>query len=83
MTDATHCQALKAAESALDFWGLDQPKCPHCGADYDASANDAWQIYEEGEHELDCPVCEMQFTVSTRVSHSFSTDEQPDEESPS
>ena len=58
------------------FWSADQPKCPHCGEVCDIGRNDWWRLYEEGEHEVTCPHCDGDFTVSTRVSYSFSTDEQ-------
>lgn len=70
--------ALKAGD-AYDFWGLDDPKCPHCGEVYSVHDNEAWELYEDGTHEADCPECEMQFTVTTNVSYSFSTDEQEEE----
>ncbi len=76
-------EALKKAKEAEpympdEFWGADQPKCPHCGKECDISENDWWNLYEEGEHEVSCPYCDGDFTVMTRVSHSFSTDEQED-----
>lgn len=67
--------ALKASDK-YDFWGQDSPKCPHCGHVAEISANDWYQLYEEGEHEVTCPSCDEDFTVSTRVSFSFSTDNQ-------
>ncbi len=60
------------------YWGANQPKCPHCGEVCDVSENDWWKLYEEGEHEVCCPHCDGDFTVSTRVSYSFSTDDQPE-----
>ena len=60
----------------LDFFGNDSPKCPHCGIECDVSANDWWQLYEEGEHEVSCPSCDNDFFVSTHVHHFFSTDTQ-------
>lgn len=63
-----------------EFWRADQPKCPHCGESCDISDNDWWRLYEEGEHEVSCPHCDGDFTVSTAVSYSFSTDEQEDDE---
>ena len=60
------------------YWGADSPKCPHCGEVCDVSDNEWWKLYEEGEHEVTCPHCDGDFTVSTSVSYSFSTDEQPD-----
>lgn len=72
--------ALKAAgKHSLDFWGLDQPKCPHCGHDCNVSDNEWWHLCEEGEHEVTCPACDEDFTVSTRVSYTFSTDEQEED----
>lgn len=71
-----------------DFWRKDQPKCPHCGTDGDVSDIDWWRLCEEGEHEVTCPSCGEDFTVSTAVSYSFSTDTQegmddePDEAEP-
>jgi hypothetical protein len=38
--------------------------------------NEWWKLYEEGEHEVTCPHCDEDFSVSTRVSYSFSTDNQ-------
>ena len=71
--------ALKAEPfGSITFWANKQPKCPHCGAEVDVSDNDLWRIYEEGEHEIDCPSCELAFSVSTSVSYSFSTDAQED-----
>lgn len=73
--------ALKRARAEdgpypTDFWANDHPKCPHCGAECRVSDNDWWKLYEEGSHEVCCPKCDEDFTVNTRVSFSFSTDEQ-------
>jgi hypothetical protein len=61
-----------------DFAYEAEPKCPHCGYVCNVADNDWYQLYEEGEHEVECPLCEQGFTVSTHVQHSFSTDEQED-----
>lgn len=70
------------ATDCLAFWGLHTPKCPHCGTDYDIGAHDAWSLYEEGDHEVECGnlLCEREFTVSVMVSYTFSTDDQPDDD---
>lgn len=60
----------------LDFWGNKSPRCPHCGKECDVSENEWWYLYEEGEHEVSCPYCDEDFTVSTSVSYRFSTDNQ-------
>lgn len=54
------------------------PVCPHCDEEIDVGDNDLYRIYEEGEHQVDCPQCDQPFMVSTRISHSFSTDKQPE-----
>lgn len=61
-----------------DYFGNREPRCPHCGEECPVSDNDWWDLYEEGEHEVCCSHCDGDFTVSTRVSYSFSTDEQED-----
>lgn len=58
------------------YWGAHNPKCPHCGKVCDLGGNDWWHLCEEGEHEVTCPECDDEFTVSTRVSFSFSTNNQ-------
>ena len=74
-------EALKAEPGgSLEFWGNDEPKCPHCGKSIDVSDNDLWSIYQEGEHEVTCPHCDDDFTVATNVSYSFSTETQDDDE---
>lgn len=72
-------RALRACADTLErleFFARDHPKCPHCGHDCHVSDNEWWRLYEEGEHEVTCPSCDEDFTVSTRVSFSFSTDQQ-------
>ena len=58
------------------FFGADHPKCPHCGHEHDISESGWWKLYEEGEHEVTCNLCDGDFTVSTRVVYSFSTEHQ-------
>ena len=77
--------ALKKAKESekhypSGYWGNDSPRCPHCGTECSVSDNEWWKLYEEGEHEVCCPHCDEDFSVSTRESHSFSTDEQEDDE---
>ena len=76
-------EALKKAKALerhypSDYWGNDNPRCPHCGQECKVADNEWWKLYEEGEHEVSCPHCDGDFSVSTRVSYSFSTDEQED-----
>lgn len=78
-TEKTRFAALDNATDVmgrLDFVRNDKPKCPHCGHDCCVIDNEWWELYEEGEHEVTCPSCDQDFTVSTSVSYSFSTDSQ-------
>lgn len=69
--------ALRAEpDGSLKFWGNPSPKCPHCGESISVSEHELWKLYEEGEHDVTCPFCDEDFTVSTSVSYSFSTDSQ-------
>ncbi len=73
--------ALKAEPGgSLEFWGNDEPKCPHCGMSIGVDEYELWKIYEEGEHEISCPKCSDEFTVTTNVRYSFSTEAQDEME---
>ncbi|TCQ78020.1 hypothetical protein EDF68_10894 [Ochrobactrum sp. BH3] len=62
-----------------EFYGNSQPKCPHCGDDYDIREYEAWFLYSDDErHEVDCPSCGEPFSVNSTATWSFSTDEQED-----
>lgn len=47
--------------------------CPWCGEviEEDCEMN---EFYEDGTHVFDCPYCEKEFTLSTSVSYTYSTD---------
>jgi len=60
----------------LEFFGNDNPKCPHCGVTSRIDDNEWYELYEEGMHEVTCPDCDLDFSVSTSVSYSFTTENQ-------
>lgn len=61
----------------LDFYGNPNPKCPHCGDDYDIREHEAWNLYsEDGPHSVECSSCDLEFSVSSSATWAFSTDEQ-------
>lgn len=66
--------ACKDAMDRLDFYGNRHPKCPHCGETCNVNEHEWWKLYEEGEHEVTCPHCDHDFTVSTSISYWFSTE---------
>lgn len=71
--------ALKNLGS-IEFIAKDNPKCPHCGEDYDIQKNEAWQLYDENEdHNIDCNLCGNEFNVVSNARWSFSTDEQEED----
>lgn len=68
--------ALKRGPS-YEFSGNKNPKCPHCGEDFDVAYNEAWQLYNENDtHIVECLRCNNEFQVTSNASWSFSTDEQ-------
>lgn len=77
-----HAEQFKALKEGdvFDFSCNNSPKCPHCGNDYDINENESWRLYEDGNHEVDCDLCDNTFTVETNVSYSFSTDYQEDKD---
>ena len=78
MTDKEF-KALRQSEtnnSDYEFRGNKSPKCPHCGKYCDISEYEWYDLYEEGEHEKECPSCDREFSISTHVKYTFNTDEQ-------
>lgn len=68
--------ALDASASYIDFCGNDKPKCPHCGDDFDIADNEAWYLYGEDVHEVECPSCDREFQVHSIANWTFNTNEQ-------
>lgn len=62
----------------IDYVQNDDPRCPHCDNIIDISANEIYELYEEGDHEITCGCCEKAILVRTNVKYTFSTDEQPE-----
>lgn len=47
-------------------------RCPHCAHLFMVQCDDG-EVYSDGEHELMCPECDADFTITTTVSYSFSS----------
>lgn len=78
--DLPTLRALKE-KGWLHFFNNKQPKCPHCGSDFDIADNEAWFLYDENNsHDVECQSCSLPFQVSSRASWSFSTDEQEEDD---
>jgi hypothetical protein len=75
-TQCNDCQLLNTSKEEVRHSSL--IRCPHCG---DTSAiDDRYDLYEEGEHETWCNSCDKKYTVSTRVSFTFTSEPRiPDE----
>ena len=69
---------LKNCGHSLEFMHNETPKCPHCGYELPC-LTDYSEIMNDGEHEIECPECDLTFDVSTNVEITFSTDRIPDE----
>lgn len=61
---------------SLKYWGNDAPICPWCDAEIDISKNDLWELYSEDGHEIECPYCGRDVYVVSKITWTFSTDEQ-------
>jgi len=65
----------------MKYWGNRLPICPYCDFEIDLSRFDLYELYNEGDHHIDCPHCERKISIISRCNWSFDTDEQdePDE----
>jgi len=73
-------QALQDGDS-WDFSCNKLPKCPHCGNDFNIDEREAWELYEDDRHKVECDLCQHSFFVETNITYSFSTDDQLEEDS--
>ena len=79
------CKALKDAQKEgndYKYQSEQNPRCPHCGEEFSIENHEAWHLYgDDGdENVVTCDHCGDGFTVTTDVSYSFSTNEQPEDE---
>ena len=69
-------QEKEGGEFRSEYWGNKMPRCPHCGTECGVIENEWFDLCEEGEHEVSCPHCEGDFSVSVTVIYRYSTDKQ-------
>lgn len=55
-------------------------RCPKCNEVFEPIAFIDFDIYEEGEHDLDCPKCKHFFIIETTVTYTFESPALVDEE---
>lgn len=69
--------AIREAEPGenVDTWSDDYVICPYCGEalETDVGYPDFPEIYEDGDHELECTECGKIFILNTMVSYSWET----------
>ena len=65
-TECGSCKALQSDKEAVTH--SDLVRCPECG-----HTQAPEELYEEGEHRVDCGNCEAEFTVSTQISYSYTS----------
>jgi DNA-directed RNA polymerase subunit RPC12/RpoP len=77
-------EALRSARDGsgrrhfTDFIANKGPRCPHCGEEIDIAEHELWQLYDDEDKDIECPLCDHTFHVQIHVSYSYSTDDQSD-----
>lgn len=70
-------ERVRAAEpdETPDTWSSDYVICPYCGEAMDTNVGyeDFPEIYEDGDHQVECPECGKVFTLETSVSYTWET----------
>lgn len=71
----------KADHTSLDYWHNNSfAKCPHCGHDNDVQECELYELYEEGNHDVRCEKCELDFVVNTEIEYKLSTEDQDEDD---
>ncbi len=67
-------QSIKSGDPSPDTYSTDYVICPHCGAAYEQlSYDETSEMYDEGEHEVECYECGKTFLLHTYVSYAWET----------
>lgn len=58
-----------------DTWSSDYAICPYCGNPVEQlSYDETPEMYDEGDHEVECYQCGRHFRLTTSVSYSWETE---------
>ena len=68
-------EALRDGDS-WQFADCGDPRCPHCGDLCGITTYEWYFLYEEGDHDVECPHCKGAFVVNSKARFTFSTDDQ-------
>jgi NMD protein affecting ribosome stability and mRNA decay len=71
------CQILSAKDTAVQHPIF--VRCPECGHTWNPGDEDDYSVYEDGEHEVACGVCDHNFEISTTVRYTFESPERVQE----
>ncbi len=72
VTDAKEAIAEgEEPETGSSHWVI----CPYCGEGMDVcyGCGDFPELYEEGEHDIECPECGRMFIMETTISYYYET----------
>jgi len=64
------CKELGGKDEATHHKLIRCPKCGHTFNPYDC---EMYEVFEDEEHDISCVSCDHEFTVSTRMSYSFTS----------
>jgi DNA-directed RNA polymerase subunit RPC12/RpoP len=67
------CKAMKEDKGEVSH--DDDIRCPACRTTWDPRDTEDYDVLEDGEHDIRCPECDHEFTVSTSVSFTFTSPE--------
>ena len=62
--------------NSIVYFGNDNPICPYCDMEINIEENGLAELYAEDSHEFECPFCEKEICVRSRVKWSFDTTDQ-------
>ena len=68
-------EMIREGGEDIDTFSSDYVICPYCGEALETDFGyDAFpEIYEDGEHEIQCPDCEKTFILETTISFYYET----------
>ena len=65
--------------NSMKYYRADKPTCPFCDYQVDVHEDEMWYLFEEGDHEVECPSCLKVFRVESIAKWMFTTDDQDDD----
>jgi DNA-directed RNA polymerase subunit RPC12/RpoP len=77
-TLCSSCKALQDSKSSISHDTY--IRCPKCKTSYLPDAFREYSVFEEGEHDIDCPKCGYFFIIETTISYSFESPALDDED---